>query len=306
MSGQSPEYSYVAYIDEAGDPGLRRVRPRSPTGASEWFIVSAALIPADKEAEAASWTADIMGAMNSPQMQDLHFAKLTDNRKALACTMLAERHVRLFSVISNKQNMQGYKNPFAANMTATLPQDNWFYCWMTRVLLERVTDFVAKNSLRKFGDVRKVKLVFSERGGLRYSQMHAYYEWINMKSAGGTVPLFLPWGIVDLRCLHQDLLSVYQHRELPALKMADITASAFFRAVDVHDVPQRNANYAKLLKPRMAADPSSKLISGYGVKLMPNMRTLDKFKVPFEQREIFHFYGYPKQWWQSVVEPGPV
>ncbi|MFA7588007.1 MAG: CoA transferase [Novosphingobium sp.] len=47
-------------------------------------------------------------------MQDLHFAKLTDNRKALACAMLAERHVRLFSIISNKQNMQGYRNPFAA------------------------------------------------------------------------------------------------------------------------------------------------------------------------------------------------
>ncbi|MBY0306715.1 MAG: DUF3800 domain-containing protein [Sphingomonas sp.] len=154
MASEQPEYSYVAYIDEAGDPGLRRVRPRSNTGASEWFIVSAALIPADKEAETGQWIADIMAAMNSPQMQDIHFAKLTDNRKALACTMLAERHVRLFSVISNKQNMQGYKNPFAAQMTTLLPQDNWFYCWMTRILLERVTDFVVKNSIKKFNEIR--------------------------------------------------------------------------------------------------------------------------------------------------------
>ena len=247
-----------------------------------------------------------MAAMNSPQMQDLHFTSLTDNRKTLACAMLAEKHVKLFTIISNKQNLQGYRNPFAAQMTALLPQDNWFYCWMTRVLLERVTDFVAKNSERKFGDVRRVKLVYSERGGLRYSQMHAYYEWINMKSVGGKVPLFLPWGYVDFRCLHRDLLSVYQHKELPALKMPDITSSAFFRAVDVLDVPQRDASFAKLLKPRIAADPISRMIAGYGVKLMPNMRTLDKYRVPSEQREILRYYGYPQQWWQRVVEPGPV
>jgi hypothetical protein len=56
----------------------------------------------------------------------------------------------------------------------------------------------------------------------------------------------------------------------------------------------------------MAADPESKLISGYGVKLMPNLRTLDRFNVPKEQREILKFYGYPRQWWQTVVDPGLV
>jgi hypothetical protein len=220
--------------------------------------------------------------------------------------MLANRPVRLFSVISNKQNMQGYNNPFAAQMTSLLPTDNWFYCWLTRILLERVTDFVAKNSQRKHGEVRRVKLVYSERGGLRYSQMHAYYEWINMKSVGGKVPLFIPWGHVDFRCLHRDLFSVYPHTELAALKMPDIVSSAFFRAVDTLDVPARDATYAKLLKPRMAAEPNSGLISGYGVKLIPNMRTLDHYNVPQDKREIFRFYGYPKQWWRNVVDPGLV
>lgn len=306
MSSNNTDYGYIAYIDEAGDPGLKRVRPRSPVGASEWFIVSAALIPADRESEVDGWIGEIMGAMNSPQMQDLHFSKLTDNRKAIACTMLADRHVRFFMVASNKQNMQGYKNPFASKMTTLLPSDNWFYCWMTRVLLERVTDFVVKNSVRKHGSVQKTKLVFSERGGLRYSQMHAYYEWINMKSVGGKIPLFIPWGFVDFRCLHRDLLSVYPHREVPALKMPDIVSSAFFRAIDVLYVPRRDATFARLLRPRMAADPLSKLISGYGVKLLPNWKALDRYNVPSEQREIFREYGYPRQWWQKVVDPGPV
>src|SRR5690606_25672792 len=121
----------------------------------------------------------------------------------------AEKHVRLFTVISNKQNMQGYHNPFASQMTALLPQDNWFYCWMTRILLERMTDFVVKNSMKKDGKVGRLKLVYSERGGLRYSQMHAYFEWINMKSVGGKIPLYIPWGHVDFRTLNSNYMHVY-------------------------------------------------------------------------------------------------
>lgn len=269
--------------------------------------MSAALIPAEMEGETADWIADILSAMNSPQMRDLHFARLTDSRKAIACSMLADRHVRLFTVISNKQNMQGYSNPFAASISSPMPADNWFQCWLSRILLERVTDFVAANSIKKHGEPGKIKLVFSERGGLRYSQMHAYFEWINMKSVGGKVPLFLPWGYVDFRCLHRDLLQVFRHHEVPALKMPDIASSAFYRAIDVLDVPERDASFAKLLRPKMAADPISKMISGYGVKLMPNWKTLNRFNVPEDQREILRYYGYPGQWWQKkVVEPGLV
>lgn len=300
MSDEIPEYDYVAYIDEAGDPGTARVKPRSKVGASEWFIVSGALIPAKLESEVEGWVQEMMEAMNSHQLRDIHFAKLNDNRKTLLCSLLAEKHVRLFTVISNKQNMQGYHNPFASQMTALLPQDNWFYCWMTRILLERMTDFVVKNSMKKDGKVGRLKLVYSERGGLRYSQMHAYFEWINMKSVGGKIPLYIPWGHVDFRTLNSNYMHVYSHRENQGLKLPDIVASAFFRAVDIHDTGNRNADFAKLLKPKMAADPDSKLISGYGVKLMPNMKTLDRFNVPLEQREIFMHYGYPKQWWQNI------
>lgn len=41
---------------------------------------------------------------------------------------------------------------------------------MTRLLIERVTHWVRARSLEEFGEVRRVKLVFSERGGLSYSQ----------------------------------------------------------------------------------------------------------------------------------------
>lgn len=303
MASKPPEYSYVAYIDEAGDPGLTRVAPRTLGGSSEWIVVSAALIPAELEADVGAWVAGMMKAMNSHQMRDLHFQKLNASRKSLACSFLAERNVRLFVVVSNKQNMEGYQNSRAAKV----PSDNWFYCWLTRVLLERVTDYVYAASMKRYGESRKVKLEYSERGGLRYSQMHAYYEWLKIKSASGKVAQFLPFGDFQYSVLHPDLMRVYNHADRDGLKLPDIAASAFFKAVDIYQTRECDATFAKLLAPRMAKAPDTQQIAGYGVKLMPNWRTLDRFNVRPEQREILRHFGYPRdQWWQKVVEPGLV
>lgn len=303
MASKPPEYSYVAYIDESGDPGLARVKPRTPGGSSEWIVVAAAVIPAECEPEVRTWVAEMMKAINSHQLRDIHFQKLGPDRKALVCSMLAQRRVRLFAVISNKQNMEGYTNPRAAK----IPSNSWFYCWLTRVLLERVTDFVYAASMQRYGEPRRVKLEYSERGGLSYSQMHAYYEWIKIKSGSGDMPLYLPWGNLQWPVMHQDLMSVYNHKVRDGLKLPDIVASAFFKAVDVHDTGECDPSFARLLGPRMARSPDTDQICGYGVKLLPNWKALDTYRVPDEQREILRHYGYPnRQWWQKVVDPGPV
>ena len=36
---------YVAYIDEAGDDGIRTVAPLDARGASEWFVLGAFVVP---------------------------------------------------------------------------------------------------------------------------------------------------------------------------------------------------------------------------------------------------------------------
>jgi len=305
MAPEQPEYHYVAYIDEAGDPGLRKVKPLDENGSSEWIIVAGALIPADLEADVSTWIAEMMTAINSRQMKDIHFQKLNDNRKLLVCNMLAEKNVRLCAICSNKQNMKKYSNMKAA----AIPSQSWFYCWLTRVLLERITDNVYAASMKRYKEPKYVKLEFSERGGLSYSQMHAYYEWIRMKSANGKVPLYLPWGRVEFDVLHPDLFYVYNHLERDGLKLADIAASAFFKAVDVYDTRNRDASFAKALSSSMAQAPGTGQIGGYGVKLWPSWTKLTKeVHVPRSQLEIFANYGYPSNyWWQGeVVEPGPV
>jgi hypothetical protein len=173
-----PDYDYVAYVDESGDPGLKRVKPIDNPGSSEWLVVGAAVIRKEYEPQVPIWIRDALVALNSRQLKDIHFADLNETRRTIMCAQTASHPLRCFAVASNKKNMRGYVNHRAAKVFS----DNWFYCWMTRVLLERITLFVAADSMARFGEIRHVKVEYSERGGLRYGQMKAYYDLITKKS----------------------------------------------------------------------------------------------------------------------------
>lgn len=292
QDGGKPSYDYIAYIDESGDPGTKTVRPLDPNGSSEWMTLAAVVIRKEREAEISGWVSDLMNSLGSHQMRDLHFAKLSPSRKLAACEYLAKLPIRCFVVASNKQNMRAWKNQRAAK----IPSDNWFYCWMSRLLLERVTHWTAQRSISEHKEIRKLKLVFSARGGLSYSQMNAYYAWL--KSKGNNQ--FLKKGSLEFEALDMRLLEVENHAAFDPLKLPDIVASAFFKAADIHHTRGCDPSFALALKDRMARWPDRKsgVISGYGVKLMPGYGALHG-KVEDRQREVFRQYGYPKEWSQT-------
>lgn len=287
-----PPHGYVAYIDESGDPGIKTVRPLDPEGSSEWLMVSAVVIDARREAEVSTWIGDMTAAVRSHQLRDIHFAKLSPQRKLLVCQHLANLPVRCFVVASNKQNMRGWRNSNAEK----IPSDNWFYCWLTRLLLERVTHWVEQRSMLDHGETKLLKLVFSERGGLSYSQMNAYYQWL--KSKGDNQ--FLTKGNLAYSTMDMRLMKVLNHAGHDGLKLPDIVASAFFKAADIHHTRECDPQFAFALKDRMARWPDKKsgLVAGYGVKLMPGYGAL-RNKVQDRQREIFRLYGYPNEWSSS-------
>lgn len=288
MSQEPPEYHYVAYIDESGDDGLKAVKPMSNPGASEWLILSAVVVRADKQSDVSKWVENIKSQFKNHQRPDIHFTGLNPAKRKRACEMMAELDARYFVVVSNKKNMEGYTNPFAGK----IPSSNWFYCWMTRLLLERVTKFVHDHSVAEHGIPTKLRIEYSARGGLRYSQMSAYYEWMKMKKHNQ----YLPWGKIYWDVMDPQLLKVYPHIEREGLQLADVVASAFFKACDKRDTNGCDPTFAKLLRPRMGREPDKKQgqISGFGVKLMPSMKNA---KLERDQSEIFKFYGYPRQWW---------
>lgn len=257
------DYGYIVYIDESGDDGLRRIKPLDDGGASEWFVLSGVAISAKREQEVTQWVNELKSNFKNHQRPDIHFVHLNEAKKRYACRYLADLKARYFVVASNKKNMKGYNNPFADK----IPSKNWFYCWMTRLLLERVTHFVKSKSIELGVPVQKLKIEYSNRRGISYSQMTAYYQWLKMKSSANN--LFLPLGDLEWDVMDRDLLGSYNAKDRPGLQIADVVASAFFKAFDKHDTGGCDPQFAKLLSARMARVPDKPRgqVSGYASNL---------------------------------------
>jgi hypothetical protein len=272
---------FIAYIDESGDDGLTRIRPYDINGASEWFILSAVVVRADRQSEL-SWVRDILGKLNSPQRRDLHFQRLDDLRRSKVCCEMANLPLRCFVVMSNKRNMRGYTNQRAAKVYT--PARNWFYWWMTRLLLERVTDYCERRSALDFGEASIVRLVFSRRGGLYYSHFQAYLRWLRMQSRANA--LFLSQGDLKWTVVDESEVYAFDHSKRAGLQLADAVAGAFFQSVHLRTTGGSEPKFAMLLEPRIAADAAGKMY-GYGVKVMPG-RYIER-ALP-HQKPILEFY----------------
>lgn len=273
---------FIAYIDEAGDPGLNRVRPLDSVGASEWLVIGATVIHAHNEAETVDTVRSIRDAIGSRQGPDLHYRKLSDQRKAISCQILANSKSKSLVVASNKKNMKGHRNRLAEQYPGP---KGWFYNWCVRVLLERITDLCAKSSISKYGQYRPVKLVFSERGAVQYRWLSAYIELLKRQSQKGTLVLTKRSLISEV--VDTELIQIIPHTQSAGCQLADIVASAFFNAADTSG-PKWNIQPAMLLKPCIATEGG--FHSDYGVTLLPTPPW--RANLTLDQQKIFEFYDY--------------
>ncbi|WGR70651.1 MULTISPECIES: DUF3800 domain-containing protein [unclassified Bradyrhizobium] len=158
MATQIPAPYYIAYIDEAGDAGLKAVRPIDPVGATEWLCLGAVLIRAKHESEVQNWVRTILSKIGSKR-SDLHYRHLSAAQKRTALEMIAQLPIRGFVLASNKKNMRRYRNERAEHAGA----QQWFYNYCLRLLLERVTDFCHRHATKDRANNRFVKIMYSER-----------------------------------------------------------------------------------------------------------------------------------------------
>jgi hypothetical protein len=277
-----PQVSYVAYIDESGDDGLARVKPIDPDGATEWFVLSAIVVPSEMRREAI-WVQQILADLKLHQRRTLHFQPLGKQRQLAVCEKLAALPVRCFTIVSNKQNMKGHKNPRAERVSYSAGR-TWFYWWCTRLLLERVTDYCERRSLHEYKEPRLVRLEFSRRKGLRYAHCQGYLFWLRMQSRTETLYLKrgdLKWSVID----PINEIRVFDHAERAGLQLVDAVAGAFFQAVHGWAEP------AIALEPRMAENANGRIFE-YGLKLMPD-GYLQRARP--EQKTVIQFYASQKR-----------
>ncbi|QWC56940.1 DUF3800 domain-containing protein [Erythrobacter sp. 3-20A1M] len=287
MSSEQKECGYIAYIDEAGDPGLKTVRPIDPNGASEWLVLSAVVMKAECEPVVIDWVRELVDDLGISQRRDLHYRTLSPTRKRVAGERIASLPLRGFAVCSNKKNMRGYRNPRAEK----IPSQQWFYNFCVRLLLERVTAFCDRRTIDDYGERRKIKIEFSERGGHRYSQTSAYHYYLRQQQQAGALYLTKRAPVTDL--LDWQMMEAHPHGDRAGLQLADFVASSFYQAIDTGGSSNWNLEPALALAPVMAREGRSQ--KDFGVALFPSRWW--EAKLSKEQQQIFRHYGYEFARW---------
>lgn len=279
---------YVAYIDESGDTGLKGIKPKTKGGSSEWLVLGCVLLRIEQDNNVLPWVREILTKTRLHQLKALHFTNLSPGKQKFACKILAEKNVRAFVVASNKQNIENYENP---NLSET--KRLWYYWWMTRLLLERVTDFLKRQHPEGNQDGHKLRIIFSQRGRLdQYAELDEYLTHIYWQSRFGMLYLKdfdLDWSFIDF-----DEILVLPHAQRAGLQLADLIAGAFFQAVERDRPDECDPECALLFKPILAKDKYKRFL-GYGLKTMPDLHDMNL--VP-PQRELFERLGYNPEGWK--------
>ncbi len=283
--GSPPPYYYIAFIDEAGDPGIERVRPIDNPGGTEWLVIGATLIEASTEPEPVRWVRSILDALKRRQSRELHFRNLLEWQKPLICQELAKLPVQLFAMLSNKKNMRQHRNERAERASPLHPRQ-YFYNFCIRIILERITEFVLWHSTSNYGSPRHLKVIFSRRDGHSYGHTFAYNELLKRQARAGMTVLdkrTVRWEVMDYR-----LLETEAPGSNAGLQLADIVASAFYQAVDILPPTLWNPKNAQLLRPRMTK--LNRRYENEGVTFVP----WDYWKADLlpQQIDIFEFYGF--------------
>jgi hypothetical protein len=184
-------------------------------------------------------------------------------------------------VCSNKKNMRRHRNDRAASAGGK----QVFYNYCVRLLMERVSDLCFRDSMKRYGEPRNLRVLFSQRGGHYYGQTKAYWEKLRYQSAAGTT--FLDKRLMRFEVIRYALVDYVPHVQNAGLQLADIVASAFFQACDTVGGLQY-VEPARLLHPRMAREGG--VIADFGVVLQPTPTW--KAQLTDDQQIIFKHYGY--------------
>ncbi|MBV9840220.1 MAG: DUF3800 domain-containing protein [Sphingomonadaceae bacterium] len=273
---------YVVYVDEAGDPGVKQKTASAIAHASEWFVISAMVVSLARDRDVPMWAEDMRDAVRKPSLERLHYRNLSAPNQLRIARMLARKDLRLFTIASHKTNIRGYQN---ARMGGSFGRGE-FYNWCLRLLLERVSDWCARRSLKQSEELEVAKIVFSERGGHDYDHLYGYLDTLAMQAENRTT--FIKTKEIVPGVLQTRHCSVMPDHKIAGLQLADIAASAFFQAADSL-LPKHSLAAASELKARTAIGPKQRVAAEYGLLRLPFRH---QGEIPEADRPLFEMFGY--------------
>lgn len=268
----------TVFIDEAGDPGVRDGL-RFVGSRHEWLCVSAVVMRTENAPLAVDWIKACRQVANSRQAGALHYHKIHQDRREAVCASLGGRPCRIFTMASHKTNLREYVNPRLQQMM----DGGKFYNWCLRLLLERVTAWVAIWHEMQQLPLEPMNVLFATRGH-DWEHFFAYVDRLEMQRKTGTLYLKGP-GLNPL-LLDRRHWRLDQADRWAGLQCADIAASAFYQAANSAS-PSFDLRPAQALKRIVAESKGVARDCGLTVWPLPHQAPL-----PEEAKGIFKFYGY--------------
>jgi hypothetical protein len=201
--------TFVAFIDEAGDEGFFIV-PRPDRKSSEWFLMSAVVVPADKAVMFDNALTEFR-AVAAKRKPFFHFR---DSRHPERVAFLRALRGWPFAVITVATHKPSVKKDSSLSQ-----KKHALFEYTAKLLVERVS-WYCDDHLKP----GPVKLIFAERGQLDPDRLIAYFR--RLKRYGGNNSI--RWRVIDLSALE-----VVPCAKLTGLQVADAAVSSVEQALEL-------------------------------------------------------------------------
>lgn len=268
------KHSFIAYIDESGDDAINKHGDKN--GSSKWFVISALIVRASRDMELVKVRNNILQKLPTTS-KELHMTKLKKSEyKSYVAQEVSKIPARCVSVISNKYSIINSKRK------DLFDAKNTYYNYMSRYLIERIS--WCCSHLRK--DVKegngKVKIVFSKRGGMSYSDFKLYLEKMKKDDLEGNKDekTRINWNVIDIDCI-----DAKAHSEWAGLQLADVVTYSFFKSVNRNDFNMVDTTLVQMFKKNTFKLKENYI--GCGVKIVPNLDKIPESEYPKELIDVF-------------------
>lgn len=251
--------TFVVYIDESGDEGFV-FRDPPQKGSSDWFILSAIIIPQEQDSDIKALAAGIRASLGFEPKHVLHFAKLDHEKCVCAIDAISRSRLTATSVLVNKRAMRDPAIFQAAPFR--------LYYYTARLLLERVSWYCRDTAARRGRQSPLARIIFEHRKRLSYENLNAYLDVLRGQAQ---MDAWFRYLVNDVRIhwpvIENDHIEAAQKAQYSGLQIADLVASGFRWALERCPYGHTEHRYAKTLVPVVYRHNHRYL--SYGLKFFP-------------------------------------
>jgi hypothetical protein len=123
----APTYSYVAYIDEAGDEGFKFKNKDGSKGSTEWFVLSGVVIRSEHDVATTKLVDEVRAKISKSPKTVLHFKDLQHKQRVPYIDTIAKANLRISTVMLHKHP----RLPGTASKTANASTSMRVACFLS-------------------------------------------------------------------------------------------------------------------------------------------------------------------------------